>query len=102
MSNRINGKKYYFVYILASKKNGTLYIGMTNNLLRRIAEHKNNIFPGFTQRYNVHSLVYYEIFEDPYHAIQREKRLKKWNRKWKIQLIEEKNPEWKDLYDTLL
>ena len=93
--------KYYFVYILASKKNGVLYIGITNDLIRRVYEHKNNIIPGFTKKYNVHNLVYFETFNDSYLAIQREKRLKKWNRAWKIRLIEKDNPEWKDLYDTL-
>jgi putative endonuclease len=93
--------KYYFVYILASKKNGVLYIGVTNELVRRVYEHKNNMIKGFTKKYNVHRLIYYETFNDPYHAIQREKRLKKWNRDWKIRLIKIVNPEWKDLYDTL-
>ena len=93
--------KYYFVYILASKKNGVLYIGVTNDLVRRVYEHKNNMIKGFTKKYNVHRLIYYETFNDPYHAIQREKRLKKWNRDWKTRLIKKGNPEWKDLYDTL-
>lgn len=95
-------KQYFYVYILASKKHGTLYTGMTNDLVRRIYEHKHNILPGFTKRYNVHLLVYFEPFEDSYNAIAREKRLKKWNRAWKIRLIEEHNPEWKDLYNNLI
>jgi len=90
--------KYYYVYILASKRNGTLYIGVTSNLIKRIYEHKNNLVEGFTKRYQVHNLVYYEIYEDVREAILREKRMKKWNRRWKIELIEKMNPEWKDLY----
>ena len=91
----------YFVYILASKKNGTLYIGVTNNLLKRVYEHKNNLVEGFTQKYDVHNLVYYEIFRSIQDAITREKNIKKWKRKWKMELIEESNPNWEDLYDTL-
>lgn len=92
--------KTYFVYILASKKNGTLYIGVTNNLLRRIIEHKEKIIKGFTGKYNVERLVYYETFNYVNDAIKREKVLKEWNRKWKIMLIEKNNREWKDLiYD---
>jgi putative endonuclease len=90
--------KYYFVYILASKRNGTLYIGVTNDVERRTYEHKNNVFPGFTQKYGVHMLVYYEMFTDIDDAITREKQLKKWNRAWKIRLIEKHNPKWEDLY----
>ncbi|MGQ0792786.1 MAG: GIY-YIG nuclease family protein [Deltaproteobacteria bacterium] len=91
----------YYVYIMASKKNGTLYIGVTNNLLKRVYEHKSNIARGFTEKYCVHDLVYYEQTNDVHSAIEREKRLKKWNRKWKIELIENVNPDWKDLYDEL-
>ena len=91
----------YFVYILASKKNGTLYIGVTNNLLKRVYEHKNNLVEGFTQKYDVHNLVYYEIFRNIQDAITREKNIKKWKRKWKIEMIEESNPNWEDLYNTL-
>ncbi|MBW7991414.1 MAG: GIY-YIG nuclease family protein [Planctomycetes bacterium] len=91
----------YFVYILASKKNGTLYIGVTNNLLKRVYEHKNNLVEGFTQKYDVHNLVYYEIFRNIQDAITREKNIKKWKRKWKMELIEESNPKWEDLYCTL-
>jgi putative endonuclease len=90
------------VYILASKRNGTLYIGMTNNLIRLVYEHKNNLVEGFTQKYNVHTLVYYEQGSDITKVILREKQLKKWERQWKLKLIEEHNPEWKDLYDELL
>lgn len=94
--------KYYYVYILASKRNGTLYIGVTSNLIKRVYEHKNNLVEGFTKRYQVHHLVYYEIYEDVRDAILREKRMKKWNRRWKIELIEKMNPEWKDLYAEIV
>ena len=87
----------YYVYILASKRNGTLYIGVTNNLERRIYEHKTGLFEGFTKAYNIHSLVYFEETNDISIALQREKQLKKWNRSWKISLIEKENPEWNDL-----
>ncbi len=90
--------KKYYVYILASKRNGTLYIGVTNDLIRRVYEHKNDLIDGFTKKYGVHSLVYYEQYDEVVNAIQREKRLKKWNRQWKIELIEKENPEWKDVY----
>ena len=90
--------KQYYVYILESKKNGTLYIGVTNNLPKRVYEHKNNLIEGFTRKYNVHNLVYYESYGDVYAAIAREKAIKKWKRAWKIQLIEKYNPLWKDLY----
>lgn len=91
----------YFVYILASQKNGTLYIGITNDLQRRIYEHKHNLVKGFTSKYSVHVLVYFETTVDIKSALEREKQLKKWNRAWKIELIEETNPEWKDLYSDL-
>ncbi len=94
--------KYYYVYILASKRNGTLYIGVTSNLIKRVYKHKNNLVEGFTKRYQVHHLVYYEIYEDVRDAILREKRMKKWNRRWKIELIEKMNPEWKDLYAEIV
>jgi putative endonuclease len=92
----------YYVYILASKRNGTLYIGVTNDLIRRVWEHKNNFVKGFTQKYKVHNLVYYEQTENVEAAIVREKRLKFWQRKWKIRLIEENNPDWKDLYTEII
>lgn len=94
--------KQYYVYIMASKKNGTLYIGVTSDLVKRIYEHKQNLADGFTKEYNVHSLVYYEQHNESEEAILREKQMKKWNRKWKIRLIEEKNPEWKDLYNEII
>ena len=89
------------VYILASKKNGTLYTGMTSDLLKRVYEHKEGLAEGFTKKYGVKLLVYYEIHENPDLAIKREKRIKKWNRAWKINLIEKDNPEWDDLYGDL-
>ena len=92
----------YYVYILASRIGGTLYIGVTNNLIRRVFEHRSKVVPGFTKRYGVIRLVYYEIFDDIENAIRREKRLKKWNRAWKIRLIEEKNPNWDDLYPAIV
>ena len=91
----------YYVYIMASKKNGTLYIGVTNNLIRIVYEHKNDLVEGFTKKYGVHKLVYYEQTNDIYSAIQRERKLRKWNRQWKINLIEKINPDWKDPYDEL-
>jgi len=90
------------VYILSSKKNGTLYIGVTSDLVKRIWEHKNNVVDGFTKKYNVHNLVWYEIHEEMDSAIQREKQIKKWNRQWKLQLINEFNPEWRDLYPGII
>ena len=89
--------KDYFVYILASQRNGTLYIGVTNNLERRIIEHKNNLVEGFTKKYNIHKLVYCEQIGDINLAIMREKQLKRWNREWKLRLIEKENPNWLDL-----
>ena len=89
------------VYILASKQNGTLYIGVTSNLVKRIWAHKNNKVEGFTKRYNVHRLVWYELHANMESAIIREKRLKDWKRKWKLRLIEKDNPNWKDLYQTI-
>jgi putative endonuclease len=86
------------VYILASKKNGTLYIGVTSNLVKRIWKHKNNMVDGFTKRYNVHLLVWHELHENIESAIEREKQLKEWKRKWKLELIENINPGWEDLY----
>ena len=94
--------KTYFVYILASGRNGTIYVGMTNNLIKRVYEHKNNLADGFTKKYDVHNLVYYELFNDVNEAIKREKRVKKWKRQWKLRLIDKMNPDWKDLYDELI
>lgn len=94
--------KTYYVYILASKKNGTVYIGVTSDLKKRIYQHKNNFIEGFTQKYNVNNLVYYEETNDINEAIKREKNLKSWNREWKVQLIEKFNPNWEDLYKDLI
>ena len=88
------------VYILASKRNGTLYIGVTSNVFQRTSLHKQDLIEGFTKRHGVHRLVYYEMHETMDVAIQREKRLKKWNRAWKLRLIESMNPEWEDLFDV--
>ena len=90
------------LYILASKKNGTLYVGVTSNLLQRIWQHKNNLVEGFTQKYNVHRLVYFEQHQEMINAIKREKQIKKWQRSWKIRLIEKNNSDWNDLYYELL
>lgn len=91
-----------YVYILASQKNGTLYIGLTSDLIKRIWEHKNKFVPGFTNKYNVTILVHYEIFNDITLAAAREKRLKEWKRQWKIDLIQKNNPDWKDLYHDII
>lgn len=93
--------KQFYVYILAKERNSTFYIGITSNLQKRIFEHKNNTADSFTQKYGIHKLVYYEIFDDPENAIKREKRLKKWNRTWKMRIIEEMNPDWNDLYEDI-
>jgi putative endonuclease len=92
----------FYVYLLASKRHGTLYLGVTSDLVRRVSEHKTKSVPGFSARYGVDRLVWFEIYDDPATAISREKELKKWRRDWKIRLIEEQNPEWRDLYGTLL
>ncbi len=94
--------KRFFVCILASGKHGTLYIGVTSDLIRRVYEHKLKVVPGFTKRYGVDKLVYFEIFDDAEHAIMREKQLKRWRREWKIQLIEQHNPGWADLAPGLV
>ena len=94
-------ERRYWVYILASKLGGTLYIGVTSDLVRRIYEHKEGLVEGFTKKHGVHRLVYFEQHTEIEAAIQREKRLKKWNRAWKIQLIEESNPNWVDLYPSI-
>jgi len=91
----------YHVYILASKRNGTLYIGVTSHLIKRIYEHKNDMIDGFSHKYRTHDLVYFERHTDVRCAILREKQIKKWNRAWKIRLIEHNNPEWIDLYDEI-
>jgi putative endonuclease len=90
------------VYLLASQRNGTLYIGVTSNLVKRLWEHRNNAVEGFTETYGVHRLVYFELHDSMVAAIQREKQLKKWNRAWKIELIEKSNPDWRDLWPDIL
>jgi len=94
--------KEFYVYIMASKRNGTLYIGMTSDLVRRVYEHKNNLVDGFTKKYGIHKLVWFEGPGSFQSAAEREKQLKKWNRIWKLRIIEESNPEWKDLCDDLV
>jgi Predicted endonuclease containing a URI domain len=94
-------QKYYYVYILSNKYNNVLYVGITNDLIRRVYEHKNKLIEGFTQKYNVDKLVYYELFGDPTNAITREKQLKGYSRKKKVELINSFNPEWEDLYENL-
>jgi len=94
-------QKYYYVYILSNKYNNVIYVGITNDLIRRVYEHKNKLVEGFTEKYNVEKLVYYELFSDPINAITREKQLKGYSRKKKVELINSFNPEWKDLYESL-
>jgi len=91
----------YYVYMLASQRNGTLYVGVTNDLIRRVWEHKNDLVEGFTKRYRVHALVWFEAADDVTAAILREKQIKKWDRRFKLELIEKENPMWLDLYDSL-
>lgn len=93
--------KQYFVYILAKARNSTFYVGITSDLPKRIWEHKNGVADGFTKKHGIKTLVHFEIFNDPENAIKREKRLKKWNRTWKMKLIEEHNPDWRDLYEDI-
>jgi len=95
------GKEYY-VYIMASKKDGVLYIGITSDLVKRIWEHKEGITKGFTGKYKIKKLVYFEIYNDPETAIKREKNMKAWKRSWKTEIIENNNPKWEDLYDTII
>lgn len=92
----------YYVYLLASRKDGALYVGVTNDLVRRIYEHRSKAVPGFTSRYNITKLVWFEIYDDPISAITREKEIKKWHRAWKVDLIERDNPGWDDLYDSIV
>jgi putative endonuclease len=92
----------YVVYILASRKYGALYIGVTGNLLGRVVTHREEWLEGFTARYHIHDLVYFEQFDSPSEAILREKQLKKWRREWKIELIETSNPDWNDLFDQIV
>jgi putative endonuclease len=94
-------QKRFYIYILANKKYGTLYIGVTSDLIKRIWEHKNHVVEGFTDTYNLDKLVYYEVHESANSAIRREKRLKFWQHQWKLELIDKFNPEWNDLYESI-
>ena len=91
----------YFVYILTNKPRGTLYVGVTNNLVRRVFEHREGAVPGFTKRYGLKQLVYFEKYDSPALAIQREKNIKHWSRAWKLELVESSNPQWRDLYNDI-
>jgi putative endonuclease len=93
--------KNFYVYLLCNKRNGALYTGVTSDLVKRVYEHKNNLVDGFTRKYNVHCLVWYEIHESAESAITREKQIKKWKRAWKLKLIEQDNPQWTDLYESI-
>lgn len=93
--------KQFYVYILCNKRNGTLYIGVTSNLIKRVYEHKNDLADGFTKKYHIHELAWYEKHETAENAISREKQIKKWNRAWKLELIEKFNPTWEDLYEAI-
>jgi len=92
----------FYVYLLASRRHGTLYLGVTNDLVRRVDQHKTGSVPGFTSRHRVDRLVWFETYDDPTEAIAREKAVKKWRRDWKIRLIEEQNPDWRDFYPALV
>jgi putative endonuclease len=94
--------KKYYVYVMANKRNGTIYVGVTSDLLKRVFQHKQNLVDGFTKKYNIHQLVYFEVSDDIQSAIAREKQLKNWKRLWKLKLIETINPEWEDLYDQIV
>lgn len=101
-SQKPNAPKSMWVYILASKRNGTLYTGVTNNLVRRTYEHREHLVPGFTKRYDVTRLMHFEAFEDPENAIKRQKNIKGWPRRWKIALIDAENPLWVDLWEEIV
>jgi putative endonuclease len=94
-------QKQYYVYILTKARNSTFYVGVTSDLRKRVWEHKNEVADGFTKQHGIKTLVYYEIFDDPENAIKREKRLKKWNRHWKMNVIEKINPDFRDLYEEI-
>ena len=99
---KVRRASQYYVYILASQRNGTLYVGVTSDLTRRVYEHKSGAVDGFTKKYHVHNLVHFETTPDIEGAITREKQIKRWKRSWKVELIEKENPEWKDLYPGLV
>jgi putative endonuclease len=92
----------YFLYIVASQRKGTLYVGVTGNLAARVGEHRDHLLEGFTKRYGVHRLIWFEEFSDIHDAIAREKRIKKWRRAWKVELVEKMNPDWIDLFERIL
>jgi putative endonuclease len=94
-------ERYWYVYILTNKPYGTLYVGITNDLVRRVWEHKNDFVEGFTAQHRTHDLVWYEVHGEPLEAIRREKLIKKWHRDWKVNLIQTMNPGWEDLYDAI-
>jgi putative endonuclease len=98
----MSGEKQFYVYILASRRNGTLYVGVTSNLVQRVWQHKEKQVEGFTAKYGADKLVYYEVHGGAEQAITREKQIKKWRRAWKIRMIEERNPEWRDLYEEII
>jgi putative endonuclease len=100
--SRMAWEKQPCVYLLAGKRNGTLYVGVTSDLVKRVWEHKNDLVEGFTAKYGVHLLVYYEMHADMLGAITREKQIKKWDRSWKLKLVERNNPEWKDLWPEVI
>lgn len=91
-----------FVYIMSNKQDGVLYIGVTSDIVKRVYEHKNSYVDGFTKQYNLKTLVYYEVYDDIEEAIKREKQLKNWHREWKVELVKKENPNWKDLYESIL
>jgi putative endonuclease len=95
-------RKQYYVYILASRPGGAIYVGVTNDLIRRVYEHRNGLVPGCTKRYGIDQLVHYEVFDSIYNAIQREKNIKHWPRAWKTKLIAQQNPTWRDLYEEIV
>ena len=95
-------KEQFFVYIMSNRKKGILYIGVTSNLVARISQHKNELIEGFTKKYHLHNLIYYEVHENAESAITREKHLKQWKRNWKIDLIEKMNPQWRDFYQDII
>lgn len=95
-------ERQFYIYIMANKRNGTIYIGVTNDLARRVYEHREGLVKGFTSRYGLKSIVYYEVFDSVSQAIQRETSLKRWPRRWKLALIEKANPQWKDLVDEIV
>ena len=101
MTNGAERPLPFYVYLLASRRHGTLYLGVTNDLMRRVHDHKSHDLPGFAAKYGVNRLVWFETYDDPTNAIAREKQLKKWRRDWKFALIEEQNPVWRDLYPSL-